>query len=212
MDTSGTPLTRLAILISGRGSNCMAIIRAVRDGRLPNCEVAVVVSNIPGAPGIEAARALGVPVVVLEGRGREQRDHEDAILTLLRKFRIDLVCLAGYMRVLSAVFVREWAGKLVNIHPSLLPSFPGLHAQRKALDYGATVTGCTVHFVDESVDGGIIILQRVIEILPEDTEATLSTRLLDEEHVAYVEAIGRVLSGEYEGVGRRYLPRAVARS
>lgn len=210
MDSPTTPHTRIAILISGRGSNCLAIIRAVRDGRLSNCEVAVVVSNIPGAPGIDAARALGVPVVVLEGRGREQREHEDAILTLLRKFRIDLICLAGYMRVLSAVFVREWAGKLLNIHPSLLPAFPGLHAQRKALDYGATVTGCTVHFVDESVDGGIIILQRTIDILPQDTEATLSLRLLDEEHVAYIEAIARVLSGNYEPTGRRYLPRTIS--
>ena len=199
---------RIAILISGRGSNCMAIVRAVRDGRLPNCEIAVVVSNVPGAPGIEAARAFGLTVVTLEGRGREQADHEDAINTLLRKFRIDLICLAGYMRILSVEFVREWQGKMLNIHPSLLPAFPGMHAQRQALEYGANITGCTVHFVDELVDGGIIILQRSLEILSTDTEDTLSNRLLTEEHLAYVEALRRVLSNEYVVEGRRYIPRA----
>ena len=200
--------TRIAILISGRGSNCMAIIKAVRDARLTGCEVSVVVSNITGAPGIEAARAFGIPVVTLEGRGHEQKEHEAAITALLHKFRVDLVCLAGYMRVLSADFVREWANRLINIHPSLLPSFPGLHAQRKALAYGACITGCSVHFVDESVDGGVLILQRAIDILPTDTEATLSERLLVEEHQAYVEAIRRFLSNDYEIQGRRYLPKA----
>jgi phosphoribosylglycinamide formyltransferase-1 len=200
--------TRIAILISGRGSNCMAIIRAVRDGRLPNCEIAVVISNIVGAPGIEAARAFNIPVVTLEGRGRKQAEHEEAVTALLQKFRADLICLAGYMRVLSANFVREWQGKMLNIHPSLLPAFPGLHAQRQALDYGTQIAGCSVHFVDESVDGGILIVQRAIEILPTDTEATLSERILAEEHIAYVEGIRRVISGEYEISGRRYLPRA----
>jgi len=200
--------TRIAVLISGRGSNCMAIVRAVRDGRLPNCEIAVVISNVSAAPGIEAARAFNVPVVALEGRGRKQAEHEEAIGSLLTKFRVDLICLAGYMRVLSANFVREWQGKMLNIHPSLLPSFPGLHAQRQALDYGAQIAGCSVHFVDESVDGGILIVQRAIEVLPTDTENTLSDRLLVEEHIAYVEAIARVISGEYKISGRRYLPRA----
>ena len=134
----------------------MAIVRAVRDGRLQNCEIAVVVSNIPGAPGIEAARAFGVPAITIEGRGREQAEHETAINALLHKFRVDIICLAGYMRILSAAFVREWQGRMLNIHPSLLPNFPGLHAQRQALEYGAQYTGCTVHFVDESVDGGVI--------------------------------------------------------
>ncbi|MES2392815.1 MAG: phosphoribosylglycinamide formyltransferase [Acidobacteriota bacterium] len=200
-------MTRIAILISGRGSNCMAIIQAVRDGRLPNCEVAVVISNIPGAPGIEAARALGVEAVTLEGRGRPRAEHEEAVLALLQKFRVDLVCLAGYMRLLSPNFVRQFPNRLLNIHPSLLPAFPGLHPQRQALDYGATVTGCSVHFVDESVDGGVLILQRTVEIQPEDTEDTLSDRILTEEHKAYVEAINRVLSGTYEIQNRRYLPR-----
>lgn len=203
-------LTRIAILISGRGSNCMAIIRAVRDGRLQNCEVAAVISNIPGAPGIDAARALGVQAITLEGRGREQKEHEEAVQALLLKLRIDLVCLAGYMRVLSANFVRQWTGRMINIHPSLLPAFPGLHAQRKALQYGACIAGCSVHFVDESVDGGVLIVQRAIDVLPEDTEATLSERLLVEEHQAYVEGISRVLSNDYEVVERRYLPKAVS--
>jgi len=199
--------TRIAILISGRGSNCMTIIRAVRDGRLPNCEIAVVISNVAGAPGIEAARAFNIPVVTLEGRGRKQAEHEEAVTALLQKFRADLICLAGYMRVLSANFVREWQGKMLNIHPSLLPAFPGLHAQRQALDYGAQIAGCSVHFVDESVDGGILIVQRAIDVLPTDTEATLSERILAEEHIAYIEAIQRVVSGKYEISGRRYLPR-----
>jgi phosphoribosylglycinamide formyltransferase-1 len=186
----------------------MAIVRAVRDGRLPNCEIAVVISNVVGAPGIEAARAFNIPVVTLEGRGRKQAEHEEAVGALLQKFRVHLICLAGYMRVLSAKFVREWAGKMLNIHPSLLPAFPGLHAQRQALDYGAQIAGCSVHFVDESVDGGILIVQRAIDVLPNDTEATLSDRLLVEEHLAYVEAIRRVIGGEYEISGRRYLPRA----
>ena len=194
-------------MISGRGSNCMAIIRAVRDGRLPNCEIAVVISNVSAAPGIEAARAFNVPVVALEGRGRQQAEHEEAIGALLVKFRVDLICLAGYMRVLSANFVRQWQGRMLNIHPSLLPAFPGLHAQRQALDYGAQIAGCSVHFVNESVDGGILIVQRAIEVLPTDTEDTLSERLLVEEHLAYVEAIQRVVSREYEITGRRYLPR-----
>ena len=207
MSVSPTAPTRIAILISGRGSNCMAIIRAVRDGRLPNCEIAVVISNVVGAPGIEAARAFNIPVVTLEGRGRKQAEHEEAMNALLQKFRVDLICLAGYMRVLSADFVREWQGRILNIHPSLLPAFPGLHAQRQALDYGAQIAGCSVHFVDESVDGGILIVQRAIEVLPTDTEDTLSERLLVEEHLAYVEAIQRVVSREYEITGRRYLPR-----
>jgi len=207
MSVSSQAPTRIAILISGRGSNCMAIIRAVRDGRLPNCEIAVVISNVVGAPGIEAARAFNIPVVTLEGRGRKQNEHEEAVNASLQKFRVDLICLAGYMRLLSSNFVREWAGKMLNIHPSLLPAFPGLHAQRQALDYGAQIAGCSVHFVDESVDGGILIVQRAIEVLPTDTEATLSERILVEEHLAYVEAIRRVISGEYEVIGRRYLPR-----
>ncbi|WP_235011630.1 phosphoribosylglycinamide formyltransferase [Bryocella elongata] len=197
--------TRIGILISGRGSNAMAILRAVQEGRLPGCEIAVVISNIAGAGGIEAARGAGVPAVALESKGRSRAEHEQAVTALLEKFRVDLVCLAGYMRLLSAEFTQRWGSRMLNIHPSLLPAFAGLHAQRQALEYGAQVTGCTVHFVNEVMDGGVIVLQRTCEILPEDTEDTLSARVLREEHQAYVEAIARVVSGEYEVVGRRYL-------
>jgi len=198
-------LARLGILISGRGSNCLAIANAVREGRLPGCEVGVIVSNVPGALGIEAARRLGLPVVTLEGRGREQRDHEEAISALLRKFRIDLVCMAGYRRVLSSGFVKEWKGKILTIQPSLLPAFPGRHAVSQALEFGAQITGCTVHFVDEQVDGGIIVLQRAVEVFDDDTEDSLLERVVAAEHIAYAEAIERVLSGEYEARGRRYV-------
>jgi phosphoribosylglycinamide formyltransferase-1 len=197
--------TRIGILISGRGSNCMAILRAVQEGRLPGCEVAVVISNIAGVAGIEAAREAGVPAITLESKGRPRVEHEQAVTALLEEFRVELVCLAGYMRLLSEEFTRRWSGRMLNIHPSLLPAFAGLHAQRQALEYGAQVTGCSVHFVDEVMDGGVLILQRTCAILPEDTEETLSARLLDEEHKAYVEAIERVVSGEYAVVGRRYL-------
>lgn len=199
--------TRIGILISGRGSNCMAILHAVQEGRLAGCEIAVVISNVAGAGGIEAARAAGVPVVTMESKGRPRAEHEQAVTALLEKFRVDLVCLAGYMRLLSPEFTQHWGGRMLNIHPSLLPAFPGLHAQRQALEYGATVTGCTVHFVNEVMDGGVIVLQRVCAILPEDTEETLSARLLQEEHRAYIEAIARVVSGTYEAAGRRYLPK-----
>jgi phosphoribosylglycinamide formyltransferase-1 len=202
---------RLGILISGRGSNCLAIAHAIHEGRLTGCEIGVVVSNIPGALGIEAARRLGIQVVTLEGRGREQRDHEEAVSALLRKFRVDLVCLAGYRRVLSASFLREWKGRVLNIHKSLLPAFPGRGASQQALDYGAQFTGCTVYFVDEQSDtGGVIILQCVVEIFDDDTEPTLFQRLLAAEHIAYAEAIQSVLSGEYLARGKRYVHRDFA--
>jgi phosphoribosylglycinamide formyltransferase-1 len=203
-----SPPTRIGILISGRGSNGMAILRAVQEGRLAGCEVAVVVSNIAGVAGIEAAREAGVPAVTLESKGRPRVEHEQAVTALLEKFRVDLVCLAGYMRLLSPEFTQRWSGRMLNIHPSLLPAFPGLHAQRQALEYGAQLAGCTVHFVDEVMDGGVIVLQRTCAILPEDTEQSLSARVLHEEHLAYAEAIARVISGEYEAVGRRYLPKS----
>jgi phosphoribosylglycinamide formyltransferase-1 len=199
--------SRLAVLISGQGSNCCAIARAIEEGRLNGCEVAVVVCNVPGAAGIEAARAIGLTVVTLEGRGREQRDHEEAIAALLRKFRVDLVCLAGYRRVLSAGFVREFRGRILNIHASLLPAFVGQQPQRQALEYGVRFTGCTVYFVDESVEGGAIITQRVVEVEDEDTVESLRDAVRAEEHIAYAEAISRVLSGDFEVRGRRYARR-----
>jgi phosphoribosylglycinamide formyltransferase-1 len=198
------PKVRLGILISGRGSNCMAIAHAIAEGHLTGCEIGVIVSNIPGAPGVETAKAFGVPVITLEGRGREQRDHEEAISALLRKFRIDLVCMAGYRRTLSAGFLREWRNRILNIQPSLLPSFPGHHAAQQALDFGAQFTGCTVYFVDER-DTGPIVLQGIVPIHDEDEEADVFDRLLPEQHIAYIEAIRRVVSGEYEVQGKRYL-------
>lgn len=199
------PPLRLGVLISGNGFNCAAIARAIQEGRLTGCEIAVVVCNVTGAPGVERARQMGLTVITLEGRGREQRDHEEAIQALLRKYRVEMVCLAGYRRVLSARFVRQWKGRMLNIHPSLLPAFPGFNAPQQALEYGVHITGCTVHFVEEWVDAGAIVLQRSVEVLDTDTEDTLKARLREIEQQAYPEAIARVLSGEYEAVGRRYI-------
>ena len=197
-------------MISGRGSNCEALARAIRDGRLPNCEIAVVISNLPEAAGLELARGLGLTVVALDSRGRERAEHEEAVSSLLRKFRVDLICLAGYMRVLSPAFVAEWEGRIVNIHPSLLPAFAGLHPQRQALAAGVRFSGCTVHFVDATVDGGVIILQRVVDVLDDDNEQALAARILAQEHSAYTEGVRRVLSGKYQVAGRRYVLRAGA--
>jgi len=188
----------------------MAIARSIAEGRLPGCEIGVVVSNIPGAPGVETAKSLGIPVITLEGRGREQRDHEEAISALLRKFRIDLVCLAGYRRVLSAGFVRQWKGRILSLQASLLPAFSGRGAAQQALDYGAQFTGCTVYFVDEQTDGGVIILQRVIQIHDNDNDQSLAAALLPEQHIAYTEAIRRVVSGDFEARGRRYVRKDLA--
>ena len=206
MESEGHPRQRrIAVLISGRGSNCMAIAHSIREGRLNGCEIGVVVSNIPGALGIETAKSLGIPVITLEGRGREQSDHEEAITALLRKFRIDLICLAGYRRVLSVAFVRQWKGCILTIQPSLLPSFSGRGAAQQALDSGAQFTGCTVSLVDEAIDGGVIVLQRIVEIQEDDSVSSLLERLVVEEHIAYTEAIRRVIGGEYEARGRRYV-------
>lgn len=198
---------RLGILLSGKGDVCTAIRRAIVSGVLPGCEIAVVVSNVPGAQGIETARLLGIPVVAVEGRGREQREHEHTVAALLRKFRVDLVCLAGYRRVLSTAFLREWRGQILDSQPSLLPAFPGRHAEAQALDYGCQIAGCTVQLVDESVDGGVIVLQRAVPVHDDDDEYTLAQRIQVQEQTAYPEAIRRVLSGEYETRRRRYILR-----
>jgi len=196
---------RIGFLISSGSSHAMAIANACHEGRLADCEVAIVICNIPGAEGAESARAAGLQTVTMEGRGREQRDHEDAIDALLRKMRIDIVCLAGYLRVLSGAFVRRWQGRVLTVHPSLLPAFPRMNAQAQALEFGARITGCTVHLVDEAVDGGVILEQRVVEIADNDTVATLSARLLEEEHEAYIVALERLLSGDWNAVGKRYV-------
>jgi phosphoribosylglycinamide formyltransferase-1 len=198
---------RLGILLSGRGSNFLAIAEGIAQERLEHAEIAVVISNRSDAPGVAAARSLGFPTQVIEPRGRQRAEHDAEIIAALRSQGVDLVCLAGYMRLLSAQFVRAFPQRILNIHPSLLPAFPGLDAQSQALSYGVTVSGCTVHFVDEELDHGVIVLQKAVPVLPEDDQTTLATRILAQEHLAYTEAIARVLSGKYRIAGRRYIPQ-----
>jgi phosphoribosylglycinamide formyltransferase-1 len=197
---------RLGILLSGRGSNFLAIAERIAQGRVEHAEIAVVISNRSDAPGIAAARSAGFRTQVIEARGRQRAEHDAEIIASLQTHQVDLVCLAGYMRLLSAQFVRAFPQRILNIHPSLLPAFPGLDAQRQALAYGVTVSGCTVHFVDEELDHGVIVLQKIVPVLPEDDEPALAARILAQEHVAYTEAIARVLSGKYSIAGRRYIP------
>jgi phosphoribosylglycinamide formyltransferase 1 len=205
--TEESPRThRLGILLSGRGSNFLAIAEAIAQGRLEHAEIAVVISNRSDAPGIAAARSAGFQTQVIEARGRQRAEHDAEIIAGLQAHQVDLVCLAGYMRLLSAQFVRAFPQRILNIHPSLLPAFPGLDAQRQALEYGVTVSGCTVHFVDEELDHGVIVLQKTVPVLPEDDDHALAARILAQEHVAYTEAIARVLSGKFSIAGRRYLP------
>lgn len=195
---------RLGILLSGRGSNFIAIADAIANGKLPNVEIAVVISNKTDAPGLEAARVRGLQAVAIEAFGRKRVEHDAEIVACLREHRVDLVCLAGYMRLLSAEFVAAFPQRILNIHPSLLPAFPGLDAQQQAFEYGVKMAGCTVHFVDEQLDHGVIVLQKTVPVLDEDDAHTLATRILEQEHIAYTEAIARVLSEKYRIVGRRY--------
>jgi phosphoribosylglycinamide formyltransferase-1 len=197
--------TRLGILLSGRGSNFLAIVQSIREGRLANVEIAVVISNVAEAAGIAAAERLGLPHAVLVSKGRKREEHDADVIACLRAHGVDLVCLAGYMRLLSKGFVAAFHNRILNIHPALLPAFPGLEAQTQAFDYGVKVTGCTVHFVDEELDHGAIVVQRAIPVLETDDAHSLAERILVEEHIAYTEAIARVASGEYEVHGRRYV-------
>jgi phosphoribosylglycinamide formyltransferase 1 len=201
------PPLRLGILLSGRGSNFLAIGRNIREGRLPKTEIAVVLSNVADAPGLAAAAQLGLSHQVLVSKGRPRADHDADLIACLRQHNVDLVCLAGYMRLLSPGFIAAFPNRILNIHPSLLPAFPGLDAQQQAFDYGVKIAGCTVHFVDEHLDHGAIILQRAIPVLESDDAHSLAERILVEEHIAYSEAIARVAGGEYEIRGRRYLKR-----
>jgi phosphoribosylglycinamide formyltransferase-1 len=196
---------RLGILLSGRGSNFLAIAKAINEHHLHDAEIAVVLSNIEDAPGLTAARDLGLPAIAIPSAGRKRADHDAEMIARLHDHKVDLVCLAGYMRIISPAFVQAFPNRILNVHPSLLPAFPGLDAQHQAFDYGAKVTGCTVHFVDEAVDHGVIILQKTVPVLDEDTPETLSARILEQEHLAYPEAIARVLSGQYTIHNRRYL-------
>jgi len=198
-------MTRLGILISGRGSNMLALAEAVRSGHIAETEIAVVISDKPNAAGLTRANELGLQTQVVERRGRTREEHDRETVDVLRSHQVDFVCLAGYMRVLSAYFLEEFRDCILNIHPSLLPAFPGLNAQLQAIEHGVKFTGCTVHFVDETLDGGPIIAQRAIPVYEDDTEESLSARILEQEHQLYPEAVAFVVSGNYELSGRRVL-------
>ena len=182
-----------------------AIVDAVLRGEIADSEVAVVISDKLDAAGLEKAKQRGVETVVIERNGRTREKHDAEIIAELRKRDVELVCLAGYMRLLSAGFIRSYHNRIVNIHPSLLPAFPGVDAQKQAIDHGAKISGCTVHFVDENLDNGAIILQKAVEVLGDDTAETLSARILQYEHVAYVEAVKLITAGDFNIVGRRVI-------
>jgi phosphoribosylglycinamide formyltransferase-1 len=193
---------KLGILLSGRGSNFEAIADSIQAGRL-TAEIAIVISNRADAPGLESARRRGLNAKLIPSRGRTREDHDAEVIAALKDAQVDLICLAGYMRLLSPEFVRAFPNKILNIHPSLLPAFPGLEAQKQAFDYGVKVSGCTVHFVDEHLDHGAIILQKTVPVLENDDAHSLAARILEQEHIAYSEAIQLVLSGEVEVQDRR---------
>ncbi len=196
---------RIGVLLSGRGSNFEALAESVAAGRIPNAAIAIVVSNREGAPGIEKARQRGIATRVLPSKGLEREVYDRQVAAVLQEHQVDLVCLAGYMRLLSPFFVAAFPNRILNIHPSLLPSFPGLESQRQALEYGVKFAGCTVHFVDENLDAGPIVLQAVVPVQDGDTEASLSGRVLAEEHRIYSEAVKIVLEGNFKIAGRRVI-------
>ena len=198
---------RLGILLSGRGSNMIAIAKAIREGRLKGVEISIVISNVANVCGLAVTRELGLPSALFVSKGRPRSEHDAEVIACLQEHKVDLVCLAGYMRLLSPAFVAAFPQRILNIHPSLLPAFPGLEAQQQAFDYGVKVAGCTVHFVDEHLDHGPIVVQRTVSVLDTDDAHTLADRILAEEHIAYSEAIARVASGAYEFRGRRYVKR-----
>ena len=194
---------RIGVLLSGRGSNFEALADSVAAGRLPGAEIAVVVSNREGAPGIAKAKERGIAARVIPSKGLEREVYDRQVVAVLHEHKVDLVCLAGYMRLLSPFFVAAFPNRILNIHPSLLPSFPGLESQRQALEYGVKFAGCTVHFVDENLDAGPIVLQAAVPVRDDDSEETLASRILVEEHRIYTEAVRIVLEGKYKIVGRR---------
>ena len=200
---------RLGILLSGRGSNFMAIADNVAAGKIP-AEIAVVISNRPNAPGLEEAERRGIPTRIIPSKGLEREQYDRQVVEVLKEKQVDLVCLAGFMRLLSPYFVSQFPNRILNIHPALLPAFPGLEAQRQALEHGVKITGCTVHFVDENLDAGPIILQTTVAVLDNDTPETLSARILKEEHRLYTEAINLVLSGCWRIEGRRVVSTQVS--
>src|ERR1700680_2656173 len=193
----------LGILLSGRGSNFVAIADSIDAGRIPDARIAVVISNKADAPGIATARQRNLHALVVPSKGKAREEHDREVAAALKQHNVDLVCLAGYMRLLSPWFVQQFPGRILNIHPSLLPAFPGLEAQEQAFAYGVKVSGCTVHFVDEELDHGAIIVQKTVPVLDTDDERTLAARILEQEHIAYPEAIRIVLEGRFEIAGRR---------
>ena len=196
---------RIGVLLSGRGSNFEALAESVSAGRIPNAEIAMVISNREGALGIERARARNIEARAIPSKGLEREAYDKLVMAALEEKKVDLVCLAGYMRLLSPQFVAAFRGRILNIHPSLLPAFPGLESQRQALEHGAKFAGCTVHFVDENLDAGPIVMQAVVPIEDRDTPETLSERILGQEHRIYTEAVRIVLEGRYRIEGRRVL-------
>jgi phosphoribosylglycinamide formyltransferase-1 len=198
---------RIGILISGRGSNMLALAAAVQSGVIAGAEIAVVISDQARAAGLQLAEEGGIKTLLIERRGRTRVEHDRETIAALRAHEVDLVCLAGYMRLLSPEFIEAYRGRILNIHPSLLPAFPGLEAHRQALEHGVKWSGCTVHFVDEGLDAGPIIAQQAVPVYDDDTEETLSARILVEEHRLYAEAVARIVRGDYEIIGRRVIGR-----
>jgi phosphoribosylglycinamide formyltransferase-1 len=194
---------KIGILISGRGSNMSAIIEAVQSGRIPDSEVAIVISDKASAAGLEKAKGRGVETAVITRKGRTREEHDAEIIDELKKRNVEFVCLAGYMRLLSKEFIQAFPDKIINIHPSLLPAFPGLDAQRQAIEYGVKISGCTVHFVDEHLDHGAIILQKAVEVDDTDTPESLSAKILEHEHRLYTDALAKIARGNYKIDGRR---------
>jgi len=199
---------RIGVLLSGRGSNFEALAESIAAGRIPNAEIAIVISNKPDARGLERAKARGIETKLIPSKGLEREAYDRKVAAVLHEHKVDLICLAGYMRLLSPYFVAEFPQRILNIHPSLLPSFPGLESQKQALDYGVKIAGCTVHFVDENLDAGPIIVQAVVTVQDTDDEHTLSERILKEEHRIYTEAVKIILEGKFKIVGRRVIHTA----
>jgi phosphoribosylglycinamide formyltransferase 1 len=203
-------MKNIGILLSGRGSNFEAIAKNIAARRIPEARIAIVISNKADAGGLAIARGLGLPALVIPSKGKQREEHDREVVAALQEHKVDLVCMAGYMRLLSPWFVQQFPRQILNIHPSLLPAFPGLEAQEQAFAYGVKVAGCTVHFVDEELDHGAIIVQRAVNVLDSDDEHSLAARILEQEHIAYTEAINVVLEGNFDIVGRRLVRKAVA--
>jgi len=204
-------MRNIGILLSGRGSNFLAIADNIVSGRISQARIALVISNVPEARGIELARQRGLTTAVIPSKGKSREEHDREMVVVLKRHKVTLICLAGYMRLLSPWFVQQFPHSILNIHPSLLPAFPGLEAQQQAFAYGVKIAGCTVHFVDEELDHGAIVVQKPVPVLDSDDEHTLAERILEQEHIAYSEAINIVLEGNFEIVGRRLIGKAAAK-